>query len=355
MLLCFLICLVQIRSYQPPSTPINKQLLHQLQLRILQLQVLHTTLFVPVSDQEHLTGGPTFDPRIRTGNNTNHQRTTEPVADSSNTHPVPLPSPAEAPLPSDVMFKLLKNSITAHWCIQSGESSCFAQLPSLPADATKDLRYTCAAYVKKDPHGQQEWKGCTTQVNLFKKHAAARVQFDVFQEMFPISADSMRKRVPEVIPKLQANLLAYSSYLDTSPHGQRPKPAPKYDNDKLLQIQVDVHTKPAAAYWNAYSYGMGSAAGTRGAGVQSKPLRTPSPQHFQQPQHPRPPEGFHPPDMRPAPAPEQTPQHPALTLHHNVAQMYANATRRTQDFFHKQNPSVWHYEKLLELATRRPH
>ena len=162
--------------------------------------------------------------------------------------------------------------------------------------------------------------------------------------MFPISADSMRKpwrkRVLEAIPKLEANLLAYSTYLGTLSPGQRPKPPPKYDNAMLLQIKIDVNTKPAAAYWKAYTYGMGSSAGTRGAGVPSKPVRNLPHQHFQPVQHSRPPEGLHPPDMRPTQAPKQTPQHPALTLHPNVAQMYANATRRTQDFFHKQNPSV---------------
>ena len=173
----------------------------------------------------------------------------------------------------------------------------------MPSDAPNDLRYTCAVCVKCNPQGQQTWKASTTQMNLLKKHASTWTHFAAFQKMFPLSDDSMRTRILEVIPSLQTTLVSYASYLDSLPPGRRAKSGPKHNTADLQQLQIDAMSKPSAACrdWKAYCYGMGSAAGTRGAGLAPKPpsgLLNP-PNHFQPAHQPMPPGMVHPPNLNP--------------------------------------------------------
>ena len=345
----------------------------------------------PFVDQQHVSG-PTFDPSAQLETsvgmpNTNHSDhrpasagtippNTIPPAGKDNNQPLfpvlfpdrlhiadpthtngsngtptdlppsrVLPSPTESPLDNAFMSKLLKDSLTSHWCIKSGESCCFAQLKNQPADGPKVVRYTCASCVKANPTGTIEWKASTTQVNLVKKHSASSAHFTAFQEMFPISDDAKRKRILEVIPSLRHVLQAHSDHLQALLPNQKPKPDPKFIEADLRQLQIDVITNPSGAYWRAYSFGMGSAAGTRGAGLPPKskrqftptphpPIRTNSPhqhqQHFQAAPTHRPPDLRHPPDLTNMP----------LTLSPDMARMYQNAAARTQDFHTKTNASV---------------
>lgn len=236
--------------------------------------------------------------------------------------------------------------------------ACFAQLPLKPSDAPNDLRYTCAVCVKCNPQGQQTWKAPTTQMDLLKKHAGTWTHFAAFQKMFPLSDDSMRTRILGVIPSLQTTLVSYASYLNSLPTGRRAKSGPMYNTVDLQQLQIDAMSKPSAAYWKAYCYGMGSATGTRGAGFAPKPPSTlpqraellHPPNHFQPAHQHIPPGMMHPPNLNPThptstPAPHaqtypQTHLRPALVLNADLAQMYSNAAARTQGFHTKRNASV---------------
>ena len=145
----------------------------------------HTT-----SDQDLV---PPARPVLEVFDNLFNTNQTEPLYNRNNSQPppsaaapiaapvpTPLPSPSESPLENSLMDKVLKDSVTAHWCIKSGETSCFAQLPAHPSGPPKEVRYTCAACVKSNPNGQQEWKATTTQMNLIKKHAGTWTHFIAF-------------------------------------------------------------------------------------------------------------------------------------------------------------------------------
>jgi hypothetical protein len=187
--------------------------------------------------------------------------------------------------PSTVVFdELLLNRIlcdprkpTAVWmaCTVLGDAAtcCLRRLPRLQADSPKKIRYTCTIC---HHDSSTSLVAASNQLNEFWKHISSQTHVSKIVELHP--RDDMQQLVISVIPALKEIRRTYD--LLSSKQKERATEPKFYDTDlETLKLSVTLDTVGASsdaseAFIRAFDYGVGTAAGSRGARLASRKRKT---------------------------------------------------------------------------------